>query len=263
MKTARDVLIYFSIIAKGDWERTMTFLRNRTNLPAPSEMERVVGPYRKKALTIIDDEYPDWIRQLLRPPFVIFYEGDISLLNDQSRIVSILSGPDADNAYAIERTASIVAEAVEGGAIIMAGLSKGAQQAALEAALKKGPAILILCNGLGKAYPADAAELQERARKKGLVISFYEDQEDPSPYHVRERNCFLGQANKLVFLPGCRYHDGSLLSLAIALRLGRDVACLPYRAGDEFLNNQFIFEGASLVESGRDLLYELGLIDQR
>ena len=125
--------------------------------------------------------------------------------------------------------------------------------------MSKGPAIALLTHGHNRVYPTESKDLQALVSAKGLALSPFGDNEPPSPAALRERNCLLGQVAKLLFVASCRPQDGIMMTIALALREGRDIGCLPCRAGEEIINNEFIRDGAAIIESGEDLIYELGL----
>lgn len=257
LKEPRDVLIYYALIHHGDWEKIYSAMKSRGPLPPSDVVNRVVQNYRNRTVTILDDNYPSWLAKIIRPPFVIFYQGNFSLLSDPDRILAISGSPDTDDGYPSGKTREIAKEMAKKGFIVVSGLSRGIQQIALESALSCGPAIAVLANGMKAVYPAEAKDLQTRVGQKGLVISQFADSEPASAEKMRARNAFLGQAGKILFVPSCRPQDGILISIALALREGRDVGCLPCRANDPNLNNQLIREGAALVESAEDLVFEM------
>ena len=261
MNTPRDILIYYSLISHGDLDKTLTLIRSHDPLPDAAEISRLVAPYRKRAVTVVDPEYPEWLSKIVRAPFVFFYKGDLSLLENPDRIVAITGSQHPEDVYPLTKTREIAAEITEAGAVVLSGLSSGIQHVALESALSKGPAIAVLTHGFNRVYPAESKGLQAAVAAKGLALTIYGDDEPPSPAKMRERNCFLGQAGKFLFVASCRPQDGILISVALALKEGRDVGTLPCRAGEELINNGFIRDGAAVIENSSDLLFEMGLRD--
>jgi hypothetical protein len=75
-----QVLLYFTLKYKGNWDKIYDALDkkervNQADLDAVSA--KIVGC---KYLTVLDVAYPNSLRQSYRPPFVIFYKGDISMI---------------------------------------------------------------------------------------------------------------------------------------------------------------------------------------
>ena len=172
--------------------------------------------------------------------------------------MAVTGSPNPSDFYPLTKTREIVSEATEAGAVVVSGFSKGIQRAALEAALSKGPAIAVLTHGFNRVYPAESKDLQAAVASKGLALTIYGDDEPPSPATVRERNCFLGQVGQILFVASCRPQDGILITVALALKEGRDVGVLPCQAGEGLINNGFIKDGAAVIEDSSDLLFEMG-----
>ena len=74
MITSRH-LIHLAIIHQGD------FYRIRQALLNPSFPEHLMY---QCAITILDSNYPPSFRELSQPPFVVFYEGHVQLLQQPS-----------------------------------------------------------------------------------------------------------------------------------------------------------------------------------
>lgn len=252
----RNVLIYNSVACEGDWEKTMASIRSHTFNPTESEMQSVIERYEKKTLTILDEGYPAFLKKGIRPPLVIYYEGDISLLQDRDNLFVVASSPEKDNSYAESRVAEIAKTAAEEGIVMVSPLTRGPCQAAVSAALEVGPCVVALSNGLSSCYPMEAAPLKQKAAKKGLVISFWPDPAPATPYRVHERNMYLGQLGKFYLVPNAKPRDGIHVTLAFALQSGADSGCFPYRADEPYSNNALLRAGSALVATPEDFLFE-------
>lgn len=70
---ARELLAKLAVEEKGNWNTIYERLQKKDYL---SEETAIKGNY----ITIVDNEYPSTLKQVHRPPFVLFYEGNINLL---------------------------------------------------------------------------------------------------------------------------------------------------------------------------------------
>lgn len=81
----RDKLIALSHELDGDWLSMYEVLKDDFGLrwwePKQNEMSYV------KAVTIYDEAYPKALLDLRQPPFVLYYEGDLALLDEPLRAV--------------------------------------------------------------------------------------------------------------------------------------------------------------------------------
>jgi hypothetical protein len=104
-----QVLLYFTLKYKGNWDKIYDALDkkervNQADLDAVSA--KIVGC---KYLTILDVAYPNNLRQGYRPPFVIFYKGDINLIYKNYDIVGVLGDMTAEQKRVFEGTEFIIA----------------------------------------------------------------------------------------------------------------------------------------------------------
>ncbi|MBQ4255228.1 MAG: DNA-processing protein DprA [Bacilli bacterium] len=253
------VLIYAAITCRGRWDDIFALLRQKKDLPDPEAIEDIATHYDGHVITIFDEEYPIRLRNTPRPPWALFYEGDISLLKDDSKLIAFTGSHDAESPYAEKKTAEIAKEATKEGAIVVSGLSRGCQSIALTSSLSVGRCVALLGNGIDKRYPIESSDLQSRIAKKGLLLSPYPNGVAPSVEGIRTRNMILGQLAHFLFVGVAKKHDGILLTVASALNVGCDMGCLPFSADSEYINNSLIRNGAAMIESSADLLFEAGL----
>jgi len=50
------------------------------------ELEIFKKEYKNKYITILDKKYPSKLKAINKPPFVLFYKGDINLLLENKKI---------------------------------------------------------------------------------------------------------------------------------------------------------------------------------
>ena len=88
----REKLIALSIVKKGNWGEIYQVLRNDKKLHTIDEYAsyELIKQLDCDMLTLMDDEYPLAWREMRKPPFVVFYKGDIELL--KSKAVSVIGG---------------------------------------------------------------------------------------------------------------------------------------------------------------------------
>lgn len=74
-----DIILYFAHKFFGDWERIYDALEKQEDIDF-DEIDRIKEEYKDMYITVLDKEYPRELRQIERPPFVIFYKGNLDLL---------------------------------------------------------------------------------------------------------------------------------------------------------------------------------------
>jgi len=107
-------------------------------------------------------------------PLLLFYRGDLSLLQNFENNVAVIGLVDPDEDI-IRREKVIVKKLVENGFVIVSGLAKGCDTVAHKTCLENGgKTIAILPSQINKVFPAENRELaDEIVNKGGLLISQY------------------------------------------------------------------------------------------
>ena len=77
----RTLLIYLAIRFQGDYDKIFLAIQNHDYPFSYDEALKAVEALPCKVLTILDYEYPERLKNIWHPPLVLFYYGDISLLN--------------------------------------------------------------------------------------------------------------------------------------------------------------------------------------
>lgn len=83
----RDVLGYFAYKYNGDFNRIFEAIENKE----PVNAEQIKALHKVidyDFFTIVDDNYPELLKRVENPPVVMFYKGDISLINTESEIIA-------------------------------------------------------------------------------------------------------------------------------------------------------------------------------
>lgn len=112
--------------------------------------------------------------KIAEKPFLLFYKGDISLLNDLNRNVAVIGVLNPDESI-LSREKRAVRLLVEKGMNIVSGLAKGCDAAAHIACLEAyGKTIAILPSTLAQIQPAENRQLaQDIVENGGLLVTEY------------------------------------------------------------------------------------------
>jgi hypothetical protein len=88
---AKEYLTLLAIQYKGDWDAINSAITNR-QLITINRDKVLMNLYRSdiKVVTIFEEEYPELLRQSYKAPFVLFYVGDLELVNQAHKSIGIL-----------------------------------------------------------------------------------------------------------------------------------------------------------------------------
>jgi len=254
MLNARNVLIYLSIVHNGDWNNIYDSICNKEDLREKEcEINKTISSLKYKAVTILDDEYPDYLKTIFQPPFVLFYYGDIYLIKDYRKNLSIVGSRNL-TIYGEDETCYMAANLCKEFNIV-SGLARGVDGIAHQVAIDcGGKTVAVLGSGIDYCYPIENKDLYNEIKKNHLLISEYPGSVIPEKHYFPLRNRLIAAFSKGVLVTEARKRSGTMITVNYAIEYGRDVMCVPSQAGEDSGCNTLIKEGANLVENYSDVL---------
>ena len=208
---------------------------------------------RVKVLTILDGGYPQRLKEIYLPPIVLFYRGNLSLINQ--RAVAIVGSRDHSK-YAKDCIHELVPTIVNDGIVVVSGLARGVDTLAHEETLRtSGNTIAVIGSGLDVVYPPENVNLYDMIAKRGLLLSEYPLESRPLKFHFPYRNRIIAGLSHGVCVIEAKEKSGSLITANLALSENREVFAVP---GNIFSphskgTNSLIEAGAYLVSSGETI----------
>ena len=247
----RDIVFYFVMLHHGDWNKIYQSIKNKERIDEV-KLEEFKRINKRPYLTLLDADYPDCLKRVERPPYLLFYEGDLSLLKEEKRLTVV--GTRKMSSYGQQMTASLVRDLVSEGFTIISGLACGVDGVAHRTALaNSGKTIAVVANGLDIKYPFSNRELYQEIAEKGLILSEYPDGVPAEPLSFHFRNRLVAGLGQAVLVTEAYYRSGTLITVRHALEQGKDVYCVPARADEKSVCNKLIRDCAYLVEEAKDI----------
>lgn len=207
------------------------------------------------SFSILDDCYPWDLSEIYNPPALLFYQGNIDLLELPK--VAVVGSRDSSK-LGNQSVQKIIKE-LNNELIIVSGLARGIDTAAHMAALQNGGrTIAVIGTGLDVFYPKANKKLQAYIGKNHLVLSEYGPGEQPLKFHFPERNRIIAGLCRGVIVAEAKMRSGSLITCERAMEEGRDVFAKPGSILDGKSDgcHHLIQEGAKCIMSGSDVLSE-------
>jgi len=250
--TGQDILLYFALKHLGDWDKIYASIKNKDRFDE-EEFISLKTKLKSFYITIIDDTYPEYLRHSFKPPFVIFYYGNLDLLMLNNRITVV--GSRDCSSYGEQSTQMIVSELAKENYVIVSGLARGIDTIAHKAAIDAmGKTIAVLGSGIDYCYPKQNKALYEKIKNEHLLISEYPFDECASKDNFPKRNRLLAAIGNAVLVTEFKMPSGTSITISCALNLGKDIYCVPFPINKENSNNKLIKEGAIIVTSAFDII---------
>lgn len=254
MLTGRDILLYLAYKTKSNWDEMYECIKNKTAIEE-KEVLKIKESLNNEYITLIDEDFPCFFKKMSKPPFVLFYKGDISLVkNDNIKKVGFVGSRKNSN-YGASATKSIIS-GLDKDVVIVSGLARGIDTISHRAAINNGlKTIAVLGSGLNEIYPKENTSLfDDIISHDGLIISEYYDNVEAKPEHFVSRNRLIAAFSNLVVVGEAYERSGTSITVSYALNYGKDVGCIPYEINKGSICNTLIKEGALLIESGEDIM---------
>ncbi|MFA6829214.1 MAG: DNA-processing protein DprA [Bacilli bacterium] len=254
--TVRDVLLYLSVKYQGNWNLMYKAIKNKQ----PFSNENVTDAYNKtktEFLALTDENYPEGLKNQPNPPFILYYYGNINLLNEGYRLSSI--GTRTPSLYQSDMVYKLIKETereLDNRVVIVSGMAKGLDCSSMKAAMEtNAPVISVIGSGINNPYPSENHEIYEYCKSgKGLVLSEYPDMEEAKPDNFVFRNRIIAALGNQMFVEGGSLRSGTSSSVRLALDANKDILALPCNVSGDDLTNVLIQEGARSVLSAKDLV---------
>lgn len=213
-----------------------------------------------KSICILDDNFPNCLKEIKDPPVIIYYKGNINCINNKKTVAIVGSRNATIHGIKVsERLGELFAK---DDYIVVSGLAKGIDEAAHLGCLKvKGKTIAVLPSGLDNIYPASNKKLAEDIlNNNGCIISEYQVGIKLFKNHFIERDRLQSAISRAVIVVETTITGGTMHTANYALEQNKILAC--YKPKIEFKNNDYIQGNIKLINENcvMELKYSNDLI---
>ena len=243
-----DYLIYFSDKYNGDWDKIYYALKTVEYVEKKSliDLQDKKNETETKCITILDENYPKMFNILKKPPFVMYYRGNIKLLEYYKKIH--ITG-NYEPEY-IGKYLALIKELPNDCVIVNANW-KGLDEKILNTCIQNDKKIIVI---LSCGISCETFEKLEHYMKSNniLILSEY-----PNDYHISKktllaRNRLISAlSNSMIILAS---QDKFLYGLIDSfLNVGKEIYCFGPEIND--VNN----DNSNLINAGAKLINNFSL----
>ncbi len=209
-----------------------------------------------QTVTVADREYPEKLKKIYDPPFVLFYRG--ALPGDRLTIGMV--GARNATPYGKWAAKKFAKELTDRGIGIISGLALGIDTESHRGAVEnQGYTAAVLGSGIDIPYPPSNHGLMENIQKQGCVLSEFFLGEEPLKHHFPQRNRIISGLSDGVLVIEAGEKSGSLITVEYGLEQGKEIFALPGNINCEKSRgtNRLIRDGAKIITEVEDILAEL------
>lgn len=213
----RQRLIDLVLFHQGNYRKVLKAFRKREWAPPQKT--------NFKTVVIHDDAYPACFYRLQYPPLVLFYEGNLNLLNLPT--LSVVGSRVLDD-YSIRVTQDYV-KLVSHNFVIVSGCAKGIDTIAhTEAIQNKGKTVAFLGCGLDIAYPRCNVSLIQEIKENHLCISEFPENCPPLKHHFPWRNRLIAASSQSLWVMSAMLKSGTMHTVEMAMELNNQIYGCPH-----------------------------------
>lgn len=246
-----EILLYFSLKYDGDFHKILKALQTKEKVNQ-EDIIKTVHSIHSQYTTIISDDYPEQLKEISCPPFVLYYHGCLDVL--KGKCIGVV-GQRKPTDYGVSATQEIVRDLVKNDYVIISGMAKGIDAIAHETAIvNQGHTVAVLGSGINYCYPETNCALYDTLKQNQLIISEYPEQLSPKRYYFPNRNRIIAGLSASILVSEAHQKSGTMITVGYALDQGKDVFCIPSRINDPRGCNTLIQQGAKLVLDVHDII---------
>ncbi|WP_138493989.1 DNA-processing protein DprA [Paenibacillus pinistramenti] len=247
-----------------DWEsRGVAPAAARNLIRSIREENRIEQQGRMKSkrivpVTIFDEQYPILLKEISRPPWVLYTAGRLELL---SQFSIAMVGTRVPTAYGRKAGEMLAGSLAERGVNVVSGMARGIDGICHQAALRSfGATTAVMGTAIDQPYPPENRFLFEEIAEKGLIVSEYPIGTPSHPGMFPQRNRIIAGLSRGTVVVEADERSGSLITADAALEANRDVYAVPGPITSPKSRGalNLIKQGAKLITDARDILEEYG-----
>ena len=214
-------------------------------------------------ITRVSDNYSEYLINIDTPPFVLYYTGDINLIN--TFCLSIV-GTRKPTPYGVSAAEKFTRDLVKYDVTIISGLAYGIDSVAHNTTVDEGgKTIAVVAGGLDNIYPQSNMNLAKRiVENGGLVLSEHRLKIKPESYMFPIRNRIIAGLSRGVLVVEASIKSGTMHTKNFALDYQREVFAVPgsiFSEASSGTNKMITESNAKLVSNVDEILEEFSYIE--
>jgi DNA processing protein len=238
-----------------------SIIENRNKISPEKKFEEL----RKLGISFItknDKAYPEILKEISSPPFILFYLGNLKAL--KQKMIAIV-GPRMPTHYGKNVTTKFATELATSGIIIVSGMAKGIDSISHKACVDiEKPTIAVLGCGIeiSRQNTENRKQINSIIATGGLILSEYPPLTKSAKYTFPARNRIVSGLSLGTLIPEAGLRSGTLITARLSLEENREVFAVPGNIFSEKSagTNWLLKNGAVVVDSLGDIFETLKFI---
>ena len=221
--------------------------------------------YQVSFVSICCLEYPDLLKEIHVPPVILYYQGNVELLNNKKTLACV--GSRKASRYVFDVLTLMIVPLILDGWVIISGGALGADTYAHQVTVAHGgKTIVVVGSGLCHVYPPQNKKLfHEIIQAGGVIVSSFSMNIKPEAHCFPIRNRIIAGLSRGCLVLQAAQKSGALITAECAINQGREVFAVPGSIFDPLSIgcHSLVQQGAKLVTSAYDILSEFVIDDHK
>jgi DNA processing protein len=251
-----------TVIGKAFTEKFLSFRKEFS----PQKYAEKIEKTNVSFLSQIDPDYPVLLKKSSNAPLVLFVKGKFTFNALENKKTIAIVGTRKITEYGKHVTELLTQELVARGCVIVSGLALGVDACTHKTTISnKGKTIAVLGCGVDCCYPRENERLyQQIFEHDGAVVSEYGLGQPPTIGSFPSRNRIIAGLSLGIVVTEGAADSGALITAKDAFTNNRKVFAVPGPVTSSLSAGpyQLIKQGATIVSSAKEILDELGFLNQ-
>ena len=211
-------------LKKQNAVRLYQFLQQYT-YPSIDELREKEAKMPFEAISIWDEHYPEPLKHIAQPPWVLFAKGRVQLLKREA--IAIV-GTRYPTTYGIRCTKQFSEQFSQAGITVVSGFANGIDTIAHKhAVLQEASTIAVLPSAILHCYPANNFALYEQLAEEGLLLSESMKSTPIHPGQFHQRNRIIAGLSCATIIVEGEKKSGSMITARHAMDMDRELFAVP------------------------------------
>ncbi|QGS51752.1 DNA-processing protein DprA [Spiroplasma tabanidicola] len=246
------ILLYFSLKYNGNWDKIYNALEKKEKI-LHSQLEETCQKIDCDFLTILSPLYPNFLKSAHKPPFVIFYKGNIELLSKYNKTISIVGGQKYSE-KSINNTYRIVKELINEKRVIVTYQKEGTNNQIISLCREENFENIVILAESMKTYIEKTKNINEKENKL-FICEVYEflNNQLTEEYEEYLNRMLCGISKGILFTP-YNSKDSYFSLVNYAINEGKEIFAIPTTEKEFNETNKLIKMGAKFTENAKDIV---------
>jgi DNA processing protein len=232
-------------------EKAEQILKSKESLP---EIEKDILHLEKQGIgvsTILDDDYPQILRQIGDPPPLLYFKGEFPV--GERIFVAVIGAHKGYTDQGIGLAVQIGKELTRRKVVVVSGLAEGIDSSSHVGAISDGgKTYAVLGTGLNKIYPSENVSLAEEVSKNGALITEYNLDVPVKVGQLMARNrIVVGLSQAVIVVEMDETSAGTMDAAGLAIKQGKPLFVMKKEGSGKV--EELVAEGAVSLQGVEDL----------